>query len=70
VLLHPDGSTQDGAAFREPSTTVKYLVSFNTILSKAGIGPVIAWGDMAMMYYGIPTCYTVNILANIVLPRT
>jgi hypothetical protein len=41
-LLHPDGSTQEGAAFREPSKIVKYLVSFSTVLSKAGVGPVIA----------------------------
>jgi hypothetical protein len=70
VLLHPDGSTQEGAAFREPSMIVKYLVSFSTVLSKAGVGPVIAWGDIAMMFYGIPTGYTVNILANTALPRT
>jgi len=50
---------------------VKYLVSFSTVLSKSrGVGPVIAWGDIAMMFYGIPTGYTVNILANTALPRT
>jgi hypothetical protein len=70
VLLHPDGSTQEGAAFREPSMIVKHLASFSTVLSKARVGPVIAWGDVAMMFYGIPTCYTVNILANTALRRT
>ena len=67
-LIHPDGSTQEGTAFREPSKIVKYLISFGTVLSKAGVGPVIAWGDIAMMFYGIPTSYTVNIVANTPLP--
>ena len=44
------------------SMTVKYLVSeFSSVLSKAGAGPVIAWGDITMMFYGIPTGYTVTV---------
>jgi hypothetical protein len=70
MLLHPDGSTEEGAAFREPSTVAKYLVLFGTVLSKARVGPVIAWGDIAMMFHGIPTTHTVNILSNPALPRT
>ncbi len=44
--------------------------SFTRVLSGAGIGPVIAWGDIAMIFYAIPTVYAVNTLPNTASPRT
>jgi hypothetical protein len=40
---------------------VKAFTSFTRILSEAGIGPVIAWGDIAMIFHGVPTAYIVTI---------
>jgi len=66
VRTHPDGSTKEGAAYRGPSngTMVEDFTSFTRILSEAGIGPVIAWGDIAMIFHGIPTSYIVSIQPN------
>jgi hypothetical protein len=62
VRTHPDGSTEEGAAYRGASNPmVKAFTSFTRILSEAGIGPVIAWGDIAMIFHGIPTAYIVII---------
>ena len=43
---------------------VEDFTSFTRILSEAGIGPVIAWGDIAMIFHGIPTSYIVSIQPN------
>ena len=70
VKTHPDGSMEEGSAFRGPSNTmVEDLASFTRVLSEAGIGPVIAWGDIAMIFHGIPTVYAVNMQHN-ASPRT
>jgi len=46
VKTHPDGSTEEGAAYRGTSNTmVEDFASFTRVLSEAEIGPVIAWGD-------------------------
>ncbi len=65
VTTHLDGSTEEGAAFRGASNTmVEDFVSFTRVLSEAGIGPVIAWGDIAMVFHGIPTVCVVNMQPN------
>ena len=63
VILQWDGSTEEGSALRDPAFLEEFS-SFTRVLSEVGIGPVIAWGDIAMMFHGIPICYTVNASAN------
>ena len=63
VKTHPDGSwtlERDGRDF----------ASFTRVLSEAGIGPVITWGDIAMIFHGIPTAYAVNMQPNLASPQT
>jgi hypothetical protein len=59
VITHSDGSTKEGAVYRN-GTMVGSFTSITRILSEAGIGPVIAWGDIAMIFHGIPTSYIVT----------
>jgi len=59
VLNQWDGSTEEGSALRDPAFLEEFS-SFSRVLSEVGIGPIIAWGDIAMMFHGIPICYTVN----------
>jgi len=50
---------EEGSALRDPAFLEEF--SSTRILSEAGIGPVIAWSNIAMMFHGIPICYTVNV---------
>jgi len=63
MLIQEDGSTEEGSALHEPKL-LEAFSSFTNVLSEAGIGPVIAWGEIAMMFHGIPICFTVRILAK------
>jgi len=63
VIRQWDGSTEEGSALRDPAFLEEFS-SFSCVLSEVGIGPIIAWGDIAMMFHGIPICYTVNASAN------
>ncbi len=62
MIIREDGSTERGIALRAPKLEEAFS-SITRPLSEEGIGPVIGWGDIAMMFYGIPICFTVNPLA-------
>ncbi len=66
MLIQEDGSTEEGSALRRPEL-MEAFSSFTRILSVAGIGPIIAWGDIAMIFHGIPIVFTVNLPPNILL---
>jgi len=56
-FLQEDGSMEEGSALRDPAFLKEF--SSTRVLSEAGIGPVIAWSNIAMMFHSIPICYTV-----------
>ena len=69
MLIQEDGSMEEGSALREPKL-LEAFSSFTRVLSEAGIGLVIAWGEIAMMFHGIPICFTVRMLLINMTART
>jgi hypothetical protein len=49
VILQRDDLTEEGPALHGPAFLEEFS-SFSRVLSEVGIGPIIAWGDIAMMF--------------------
>ena len=60
VLRLEDGCTEEGALYRSQQARDIFSL-FTGALSGRDIGPIIAWGDFSLLYYGVPTAISVSV---------
>ncbi|GJJ10448.1 hypothetical protein Clacol_004674 [Clathrus columnatus] len=63
--LDHTGPVGPGAAYG--SITWGKIDLFTEPLLRHGVGPIVAWGDFAMKYYGVPTAISLDTALNALL---